>query len=124
MTRRQAGMEKRHSNRTEKLPISPASMSPCGKSVQVVTIKERMDRPSRTKEWLYLCGSGRHAMLGIEQLSPFQEHASNAEHPVGDAAQGTTVGRATCAQRLLFRSFCTATRVQWNTASRSRAWAA
>src|SRR4051812_6119813 len=96
-----AGTEKRHSNRTEKLPIASASLSAGGKIVQVDTIKRRMDRPSRTKEWMDLCDGGRHAMLGVEQLSPFQEDASNAEHPVGDAAQGTTVGMATCAQRFV-----------------------
>jgi len=50
---------------------------------------------------MYLCGGTRHAMLGVEQLSPLQEDASNAEHPVGDAAQGATVGMATCAQRFV-----------------------
>ena len=40
-------------------------------------------------------------MLGVEQLSPFQQDASNAEHPVGDAAQGATVGMATCARRFV-----------------------
>jgi hypothetical protein len=34
---------------------------------------------------MYLCGGGRHAMLGVEQLSPFQQDASNAEHPVSQA---------------------------------------
>ena len=93
----QAGAEKRHTNRTEKLPISGASISACDKSVQVDTIEKRMDQPNRTKEWMYLSNGGCHAMLGVEQLSPFQQDASNAEHPVSDAAQGTAVGLATCA---------------------------
>jgi hypothetical protein len=97
----QAGAEKRHSNRTEKLPISWASRSASGKSMQVGTIKKRTDWPSRTKAWMYLCGGDRHAMLGVEQLSPFQQDAGNAEHPVSDAAQGTAVGMAACAQRFV-----------------------
>ena len=43
----QAGAEKRHTNRTEKLSISSASISACGKSVQVDTIEKRMAQPSR-----------------------------------------------------------------------------
>lgn len=82
----QAGAEKRHSNRTKKLPILWASRSASGKSMQVGTITKRTDRPSRTKAWMYLCGGDRHAMLGVEQLSPFQQDAGNAEHPVSDAA--------------------------------------
>jgi hypothetical protein len=61
---------------------------------------------------------------GVEQLSPFQQDANNAEHPVSDAAQGTDVGMAACSasyRLLLFGSFCTATRAQWITASRNRA---
>jgi len=58
---------------------------------------------------VYLCGGRRRGVLGVEQFSPFQQDASNAEHPVGDAAQGTAVGMAACAQRfvptLAFRIF-------------------
>jgi len=55
----------------------------------VGTIKKRTDRASRTTEWMYLCGGFCHAMLRVEQLSPFQQDASNTEHPVSDAAQST-----------------------------------
>ena len=65
---------------------------------------------------------------GVEQLSPFQEDASDAEHPIGDAAQGAAVGMATCAQRLVstfaFWIVLHCDPAQWNTASRNRAWAA
>jgi len=47
---------------------------------------------------VYLRGGGRHAVLGVEQFPPLQQDASNAEHPVGDAAQGTAVGMPACAQ--------------------------
>jgi hypothetical protein len=45
-------------------------------------------------------------MLRVEQLSPFQQDASHAEHPVSDAAQGTAVGMATSAQRFVSTFVC------------------
>ena len=62
----QAGAEKQHFNRTEKLPNSFG-----------VSKRMRQERAGRhdqdtnesvqlNKEWMCLCGGGRHAVLGVE----------------------------------------------------------
>jgi hypothetical protein len=47
-----------------------------------------------------LCCLGQ-AMIGVEQHLPSQEDAGHPQQPVGDAAQGATVGLATLPQGLV-----------------------
>lgn len=42
---------------------------------------------------------GRRAVGGVEQGMTLQQDAGDPEQPVGDAAQGATVGVATCPER-------------------------